>query len=491
MLLLSLPLLERSDMSIRKVDVAIIGAGTAGMGAYREVTKQTDNVVIIEGAEYGTTCARVGCMPSKLLIAAAEAAYFGQHTQPFGVTYEAPNIDGKAVMARIKSERDRFVGFVLEDVEGWNESHRIRAFAKFKDDHTLELSDGQIIQADRIVIATGSSTFVPPPFKAFGDRLIINDDVFEWDDLPESVVVFGAGVIGLEIGQALSRLGVRVSLFGRDYSVGPLSDDVVRYKAREIFMDEFDFHPHGDVTRMENTGAAVEIDYEENGETKTKSFEYALVATGRRPNVDKLGLENTSVKLNQRGVPHFVLATGQTSVGHIFIAGDAANKIPLLHEAADEGKIAGFNAARYPEIRAFVKSSPIAVMFSDPQIMMVGESYKQLEDRGADFAIGMVDFKGQGRSRVMLINNGILRVYGEKGTGRFLGAEMIGPRAEHIAHLLAWAHQSGLTINEMLDRPFYHPVVEEGVRTALRDLNHALKLGPVSPARCIDCGPGS
>jgi len=477
-------------MTTRKVDVAIIGAGTAGMGAYREVIKQTDNVVLIEGGEYGTTCARVGCMPSKLLIAAAEAAHFGNHTAPFGVTYDKPKIDGKAVMARVKSERDRFVGFVKEDVEDWNEEHRIRAYAKFRDDHTLELSDGSVIEADRIVIATGSSTFVPPPFKAFGDRLIVNDNVFDWDDLPDSVVVFGAGVIGLELGQALHRLGVRVSLFGRDHLVGPLSDDVVKYKARETFMEEFPFHPHGEVTRMENIGDAVEIDHIVNGETKTERYDYALVATGRRPNVDKLALENTSMKLDERGVPQFVLATGQTSVSHIFIAGDAGNNIPLLHEAADEGKIVGYNAARYPQIRAFTKSSPIAVMFSDPQIMMVGETYKQLEERGANFAIGSVDFKGQGRSRVMLVNNGILRVYGEQGTGRFLGAEMIGPRAEHIAHLLAWAHQSGLTVSEMLARPFYHPVIEEGVRTALRDLNAALNMGPVSPARCIDCGPG-
>lgn len=478
-------------MADKKVDIAIIGAGTAGMAAYREALKVTDSIALIEGGPYGTTCARVGCMPSKLLIAAAEAAHFGQHTAPFGVEYQAPKIDGKAVMARVKSERDRFVGFVEETVEEWDEKHRIRAYAKFRSNNELDLSDGTTLEADRIVIATGSRTAVPPIFEKFGDRLIVNDDVFDWDDLPESVVVFGAGVIGLELGQALHRLGVRVSLFGRDHLVGPLSDDVVKYQARETFMAEFPFYPHGEVTRMEKVGDGVEIDHTDQGESKTERFDYALIATGRRPNVDKLGLENTSIDLDDRGVPRFVLSTGQTSVGHIFIAGDANNKIPLLHEAADEGKIVGYNAARYPDIRAFTKSSPIAVMFSDPQIMMVGESYKQLEDREADFAIGSVDFKGQGRSRVMLVNSGILRVYGERGTGRFLGAEMIGPRAEHIAHLLAWAHQSRLTVSEMLDRPFYHPVIEEGVRTALRDLNHNLNMGPQFPARCIDCGPGA
>lgn len=104
--------------------------------------------------------------------------------------------------------------------------------------------------------------------------------------------------------------------------------------------------------------------------------------------------------------------------------------------------------------------------------------------------MGEIDWADQGRSRVMLINKGLLRVYGENGTGRFLGAEMVGPRAEHLAHLLAWAIQSNLSVSEMLERPFYHPVVEEGLRTALRDLNAKLAMGPAPVPRCLDCGPG-
>lgn len=480
-------------MTTRHVDIAIIGAGTAGMGAYREAAKVTDSVLLIEGGAYGTTCARVGCMPSKLLIAAAEAAHLGAHAEPFGVFYPPPKIDGRAVMARVRSERDRFVGFVTSAVEDWPEAHRVKAYARFANDHELDLSDGSRVVAKRIVIATGSRTTVPDPFKVFGDRLIVNDDVFDWDDLPGSVVVFGAGVIGLELGQALSRLGVRVALFGRDHFVGPLTDPEVRSEAARVLANEFDFHPHGDVTRMANTGEGVEIDYvdEATGESRTGAFDYALVATGRRPNVDTIGLENTSVERNDRGVPRVNLPTGATSVPHIFLAGDASQHIPLLHEAADEGRITGFNAAHYPNVRAFKRSSTIAVAFTDPQIAMVGETYARLSERGADFAVGEVDFQGQGRSRVMLVNRGLLRVYGEHGTGRFLGAEMIGPRAEHIAHLLAWAHQSNLTVPEMLERPFYHPVIEEGVRTALRHLNVNLRMGSAYPARCLDCGVGA
>jgi dihydrolipoamide dehydrogenase len=121
---------------------------------------------------------------------------------------------------------------------------------------------------------------------------------------------------------------------------------------------------------------------------------------------------------------------------------------------------------------------------------MAGETHRDLTERDADFAVGAIDWAEQGRARVMGVDRGLLRVYGERNTGRFLGAEMVGPRAEHIAHLLAWAAQSRLTVSEMLQRPFYHPVLEEGVRTALRSLNRALEMGPAYPPRCLDCGPG-
>ncbi|NNK57104.1 MAG: dihydrolipoamide dehydrogenase [Desulfofustis sp.] len=235
----------------------------------------------------------------------------------------------------------------------------------------------------------------------------------------------------------------------------------------------------------------MQIDFIADGQSHQESFEYVLSATGRVPNVELLCLEHTSIALDEHGVPLFNPYSGQAGDSHIFIAGDATNHLLLLHEASDEGQAAGFNAANFPEVRHFKKSTPLVIVFSDPQIMMVGQSYAELQKLGVEFVIGEVNWRSQGRSRVMLVNRGLLRVYGEKGTGRFLGAEMVGPRAEHIGHLLAWAHQSHLTVSEMLERPFYHPVVEEGVRSALRILNHGLSMGPMPPPRCLDCGPGS
>lgn len=471
-------------------DVAIIGAGTAGMSAYREASQYTDRVALIDGGPLGTTCARVGCMPSKLLIAAAEAAHAGSRAPLFGVRYAEPSIDGKAVMARVRSERDRFVGFVEEAVLGFDKGELIREYARFEDDHTLRLSSGRKISARSIVIATGSRPAIPQAFFAAGERLIVNDDVFEWTDLPASAAVFGAGVIGLELGQALHRLGVRVRLFGRDNLVGPLTDPVVRGYAADTFSAEFPAFWHAD-TRISRDGDAVIVRWGDEPDQEDR-FDYLIAATGRKPNVDKIGLENTTLPLGKAGVPEYDPLSGRVGNSHIFIAGDAALDLPLLHEAADEGRLAGENAARFPHSYRRSRRAPMGVVFSDPQIAMVGASYAALMERsGCDFAIGEVSYEDQGRARVMGINKGLLRVYAEHDTGRFLGAEMIGPSAEHIAHLLAWTIQVGMTVEQILQMPFYHPVLEEGVRTAFRNANHALGFGPNPPMRCIDCGPGA
>ena len=468
--------MNNSQKSILQVDVAIIGAGSAGLPAFRAAQNHTENLVLIEGGTYGTTCARVGCMPSKLLIAAAEAAHSVEAAAEFGVHATKPIIKGEEVMGRVRRERDRFVGFVLEGVENIAEKHHIRSHATFIDDHTLQVADSTI-EAKTVVIATGSSPIIMPKFAELGDRLIVNDDIFDWQTLPESVAVFGPGVIGLELGQALHRLGVRMRLFGRSGSLKPLSDRAIRDYAIKVFQAEFPLDAKANVLGMERKGDQVEICFvdREDGIEKTENFEYVLAATGRSPNVKGLGLENTSLKLDSRGVPIYDPATMQCGDSSIFIAGDVNNILPLLHEAADEGYIAGDNAGLFPEIKAGLRRSPLAVVFCDPQIAMVGKSWKELEGQ-ENVVVGKISFEGQGRSRVILKNKGLMHLYADRDSGLFLGSEFIGPHAEHLAHLLSWAHQQKMKIPQMLEMPFYHPVIEEGLRTGLSDVNDQLSL---------------
>ena len=478
-------------MPMRKVDVAVIGAGTAGMGAYRAARKHTDSVVLIEGGAYGTTCARVGCMPSKLLIAAAEAAEAVRDASGFGVHADPPRIDGAAVMDRVRDERDRFVGFVLEAVEKIDLDHRIRANARLTGPHTLALDTGETIEAARIVVATGSVPVTPGMFDAVGDRLIVNDDVFHWADLPRSVAVFGAGPIGLELAQALSRLGVRVRLFGKGGGVGGISDPGVRARAVEVIAAGLPFLPDADVQAITREGDAVVVRFADGGAEREERFDWLLAATGRKPALDGLDLAASGLALDDRGSPAIDPQTMQAGNSHILFGGDVAARIPLLHEAADDGRIAGDNAGRFPDLAPQPRRTPLAIVFTDPNIASIGTSFADLTEAGCDFEAGEVDFADQGRARVLRQNHGLLRIYGERGTCRLLGAEMIAPRGEHLAHLLAWAVQMGMDAETALAMPLYHPVIEEGLRTALRDL--CVKLGRQSefPPRCIDCGPGA
>lgn len=473
-----------------KTEVAVIGGGTAGMTAYRAAVSGGKKTLLIEGNAFGTTCARVGCMPSKLLISAADAAHAAREAAPFGVQIGELRIDGPAVMARVRSERDRFVGFVNDAVDAYPAEDKLYGHACFLSPTKLQVDEHTIVETERVVIATGSSAIVPDEWRA-GSRVITSDDVFYWNDLPQSVAIAGAGVIGLELGQALHRLGVRVTIFGRGGSVAQLADPEVLGVAQRVLKDELDLRFDTKVAKVEQHGEQVTITSEhKDGAQRTEQFHYLLCAVGRKPNLQQLGLEHTGLVRDHRGVPMYNKYTMQCGDSAIFIGGDADNERPLLPEAADQGRIAGDNAARYPDVRPGLRRTPLGIAFTDPQIATAGASYQELCDtHPGRFAVGQVSFENQGRSRVMLQNKGLLRVYAEYRSGRFLGAEMIGPRAEHIGHLLAWAAQAGLSVAAMLDMPFYHPVVEEGVRTALRHLAHELANEPKHDDPCVDCTP--
>ncbi|MEZ4466102.1 MAG: dihydrolipoyl dehydrogenase [bacterium] len=463
-------------MTPLQIDVAIIGAGTAGLRARRAARARGARTLLIEGGVHGTTCARVGCMPSKLLIAAADAAWHVRHAPRFGIeaAYGA-QVDGPAVLRRVQRERDRFVGFVVRDVEAIDPAERLEGFARFVGPHVLEVG-GTRVEAGAIVVATGSTPFVPAPLRDLGDVMLSNEQIFELPDLPRSVAVVGAGVIGLELGQALHRLGVHVRLFTHGERLGPITDPVVATSARRIFAAELQLHLHAPIEAAERVEGGARLRWREAGEAREEVFERVLVAAGRTPSIGRLGLDAAGVAVDERGAVEVDPATHRAGGSALFFAGDVLADRALLHEAADEGFIAGSNAAALAlgqPIEAYQRRTPLAIVFTDPQIALVGRRHADLAS--SEFGIGEVDYGDQGRSRVMGRNQGIVRIYGAPG-GRLLGAEMCGPAVEHTGHLLAWAIQAGMTVTDALRMPFYHPVVEEGIRTALRDLARALGL---------------
>lgn len=453
-------------------DVIIIGAGTAGLNARRQAkVNGAEKVVLIDGGPLGTTCARVGCMPSKLLISAANANYGIAKADLFGIEAQPAHVNEQRVLERVRSERDRFVGFVMEAIDNIPEEELIREYAEFIDDHTVKLSGGRVLTADKFVLAVGSRPRFVPLLEPAGDLLINSDQIFEIEKLPKRVAVFGPGVIGLELGQALSRLGSEVCLFGRSGSIGGIRDRVIREYATKTFADEFYVDTKATIHGVRREGDKVLIDYDHKEQGRVEQeFDFILNASGRVSNTDRVKVENTSLELNSRGVPVYNERTMQCGDSHIFIAGDANDDIPLLHEASDEGKIAGKNAANYLVVDPGHRRTHLGIVFSDPEIAVIGQSVDSFEN----IVIGKVSFEGQGRSRVMGKNKGLMHLYAEKGDRRLRGAQIFGPSAEHLGHLISWVVQQEMTVDAILDLPFYHPVVEEGLRTALQDLQKNL-----------------
>ena len=465
-------------------DVAIIGAGTAGLAAERSARRNGAKTLLIDEGFGGTTCASVGCMPSKLLIAAGNAMHAVEQASVFGVEASG-KVDGIAVMARVRKERDAFVAGVEKSIDKLPEEVKIEARAKFAGATILSLSDGREVHAKSVVIATGSSPAIPEMFDAVRDRVLTNESIFELADLPGSIGVIGAGALGLELAQAMARLGVETMVFDTGEVIGGLKDPHVAEAYREILSREMTIllgveltvKPDGDGVRLAWTGSA-------SGERR---FDYLLVATGRPPRIKDIGLETTGLALDDHGMPDFDRETMQCGTAPIFIAGDADHDRAVLHEASAEGTIAGRNAASYPEVTPGKRTVPFAITFTHPNVAVIGKIAK---DDDADSVIGTASYDDQGRAKVEACNAGLVRFYADRRDGRLTGATMAGPAVEHSAHLIAWAIQSGWTATEVLDLPFYHPTFEEGMKGALRSICSEVH-APTPPDRDDGFTPGT
>ncbi|MCK9516461.1 MAG: dihydrolipoyl dehydrogenase [Ottowia sp.] len=458
-----------------KTTLAIIGAGSAGLTALKEAQRVTDDIILINHGPYGTTCARVGCMPSKALIAPAQALQRRSFMARAGVRgTDALSVDLPAVLRHVRALRDRFVQGPIELAESLG-ARSFSGRARFVDANTLEVG-AERITAERTIIATGSRPIVPDAWKTLGPRVLTSDDVFEQEDLGPRVAVVGLGAVGTELGQALALLGLQVTGLTQGETVAGLTDPAVSNALLEALRKDM------------RIVTGVQAELEPLGETAVRvraggevhDVDWVLASLGRRPNLEGLGLEQLGVALDARGMPAFDRQTLRLDGLPIYIAGDASGIRPILHEAADEGRIAAYHAL-HPDTECLARRARMGVVFTEPGAAVVGRSLRDLQATGTDFVAGEADFSRQSRALMEGRNAGLLRVYLDSPDGRILGAEIAAPAAEHLAHLLAWAIQAGMTVDDVLQLPFYHPVVEEGLRSALQAARRALGKRRVTP----------
>lgn len=444
----------------RNVDIAIIGAGTSGLNALAQVRKSDKSFVLINGGQLGTTCARVGCMPSKAFIQVAEDYHRRKIFNRIGIQGHGNlSFNHQQALEHVRDLRDIFVDRVLGNSTDELGDELIEGYAQLIKPNVLQVGDLRIT-TDKIIIATGSRPIIPAEWKKFSDRILTTDDFFEQEKLPDSVAVIGMGVIGLELGQALQRYGLQVTGIDQLPYISGLRDPVVNRAAIELIGKEFPLWL-GAPAKLENAGNQLKV----STTTQSVVVDKVLVSIGRIPQLDTLGLEQLGIPLDHRGMPAFNPNTMQIGDLPIFIAGDTTGDRPILHEAGDEGRIAGYNAS-HDEILPFKRKTPLAITFCDPNIVSVGASWAELENR-EDVAIGEMRLGPVGRALIMGKNHGVIRLYGQKSNGKLLGAAMIAARGENLGHLLAWSIQQELTVFDLLKMPFYHPVIEEALQAAL------------------------
>lgn len=456
-------------------DIIIIGAGTAGISAYKEAVKYTKNLLIINDGPWDTTCARVGCMPSKVLISTANRMHDIQNAQEVGLSASVA-IDTDQVMQHIRALRDRFTKATLKDVEQWPNEHKISGKAHFIDAQTVEVN-GKQYQSKSFILAVGSTPNYDQIWKQeLSNRLITTDQIFELKTLPKSIAVIGSGVIALEIAQALHRLGVETTIFARSKRIGILTSSKLQQLAQKELGKELKILFETLPSEVKCNSEGVILNYKIDEKEYSIRTDYVLSATGRSSLLNSLKLENIDKSFKDIKLLAINTETKQLDHYPIFVVGDAYTSTPLQHEAAHEGKKVIHNCLNFPQITSVKTLTPLGIVFSHPEMAIVGQSSKQLKDTGIDFITGEASYERQGRAIVLGKNKGGIEVYIDKESQKLLGAELFTEATEHMAHLLSWIIGEGLTLNDILEKPFYHPTLEEGIRTAFKHARRQISL---------------
>lgn len=441
-------------------DVAIIGAGTAGMAAFHALKAAGKNVVLIDRGPLGTTCARVGCMPSKAVLHAGMRWATARHL-PAGAVLSAQG--PQALWAHARQTRDTLANGAAERTRKAAGDCLIMGEARFIAPGLLQVGEQQIAAATCIV-ATGSRPVVPKAFAGLADRILTTDTLFELETLPRRVGVLGLGAIGLELGLALSRLDVEVVGADQQHTIGGIQDPEILARTLSRFQAELPLW----------LGAPVEAHLVEDGVLMRcgehrATVDRLLVVAGRTPNTETLNLAAAGVPLDASGQVRIDPVSMRAADLPIFFAGDVQPDRALMHEAADEGKMAAQAALAHLNGQAWTaapRSVPIAILFTDPDVCSVGLGYAAAAQQ--DAVIGVAQGSGNGRSKVLGAPENLLHVYVARHTGVLLGASMVLTQGEHLAHLLAWAIQSRQSVHALLAMPFYHPSIEEMLQGALQ-----------------------
>ena len=442
-------------------DLLVIGAGPGGYVAAIRAAQLGLNVGCVEKeAALGGTCARVGCIPSKALLESSELYWQAkQHFASHGVGVGKLTLDLGTMMERKQSVVDSLTGGVAGLLKKNGVTH-YEGLASFDAAGAVTVA-GKTIEAERVLIATGSKSAPLAGVELDGDRVGTSTEALAWDEVPEHLVVIGAGYIGLELGSVWARLGSKVTVLEYLDRILPGMDAEIAKEAQKLFKRQgLTFKTGSRVTSASASGArcTVEVDGSDPIEC-----DRVLLSTGRLPNTEGLGLEHLGLELDKRGrIP--VNAHFETSRPNVFAVGDVIAGPMLAHKAEEEGIacvehiVTGYGHVNYDAIPG--------VCYTDPEIATVGRTEEELKEQKVPYNKGVFQYRGNGRARALGSIDGRVKVLAHKETDRVLGVHAIGPRAGDLIAEAVAAIEFGASAEDLARTCHAHPTLPEVLKEA-------------------------
>lgn len=467
-------------MASEKFEAVVIGSGPGGYVAAIKAAQLGKKTAVIERESIGGVCLNWGCIPSKALIHAAHVFEEATgHAVEMGMDFGKPKLDSKKLDAWKQGVVQKMTNGVAQLLKG-NKVTTIMGDAKFTGPKTLEVKgkDGtRTIEFDQAIIAVGATPIQLPGIEFDGERIVHARGGVDVATLPKSLVVIGAGIIGLELGTVYAKLGCEVTVLeALAKPLATMEDDLVRPVKRKLDKLGVKFFFNAKAKGAKKTSKGVEITFEQDGKTQTVTGEKVLVAVSFAPNTKGIGLEKAGVKTNERG---FIPVDGElrTNVRHLFAIGDCTGSPLLAHRAMKMGEVAAEVLAGVKGAGYDVKAMP-AGAFTDPEIATVGLTEAEARQKGMDVLVGKFFFGANGRAVAIGQADGFARVVADRKTKILLGAQIAGPNANDLIAEVATAIELGALVDDLALIVHSHPTLPEAVheaaKAALGEAIHAL-----------------
>lgn len=455
----------------QEVDVLVIGAGPGGYVAAARAAQLGRSVTIVDKDELGGVCLNRGCIPSKAIITAAERFTQMKEAEELGLEVKGEvSVNMQKLMDWKNGVVQKLTGGVGQLMKG-NKVEVVKGDVFFNAKDAVRVvgeTTSQTYKFQDIIIATGSRPFELKILPFDGKRILSSTEALNLQEVPERLVVVGGGYIGLELGTAYAKLGSKVTILEGTKTLLPGTDDkLTRIVSRKLKKLGVEVITEAMVQGGENKGEEVVVKAQVGGEEKEFNADYCLVAVGRKPNTDEIGLENIGVELDERG---FIKIDEQcrTSVEHIYAIGDCAGGALLAHKASYEGKvaaevIAGQNSAIDYQAMPFV-------IFSDPEIAYTGLTEAQAKEQGYNPVATRYSFAANGRALSMNQSDGFAQVVADKDSGLLLGVQIVGPEASSLIAEAAFAIEMGALAEDLSLTIHAHPTLPEVIMEAADSL---------------------